>query len=194
MRDTWIERVTQYLAACQGHYSPVTLARIKRNLETIRKDLRDLDDNPDASRRPKVAPTKVREEHISDLLLVWRSRKNRRDPSKVGVDLATQRKYLSDLEGFLVWNHNTVLDMMRRMRHVHLPKAVEQEPESLDDVCRLLPMPAHFDAQALVNVVEAFVPHILGAGLVRLVEPCRVLRLRLLAHMCLLCLAVHSDT
>jgi len=134
VRDTWTERKKQYLAACGGHYSAGTLARIGRNLETVRKDLRDLDDNPDASRRPKVAPTKLREEHISDLLLVWRSRKNRRSPSKVGVALATQRKYLSDLEGFLVWNHNTVLDTMRRMRHVHLPKAVDEEPESLDEV------------------------------------------------------------
>jgi integrase len=130
MRDTFKERAKAYLAACKGHYSEGTLARIGRNLETIRKDLRNLHesnlraDGLSPTRPRAVAPTAIREEHVSGLLLVWHGR---------GLQPAAQRKYLSDLEGYLVWTGNTTLDAMRRMRHVHLPKAVEEEPESLDE-------------------------------------------------------------
>ncbi len=167
MRDVWTERKKAYLAACEGHYSVGTLHRIERNLETIRKDFKilheaDLRKDGLTPTRPRAPPpSRIGEEHISGLLVIWHSRQNRRDSKKYGVELATQRKYLSDLEGFLVWCRNPVLDTMRRMRHVHLPKAVDEEPESLDedDLAQLRATAARWDgwrgavAQLLVNLL-----------------------------------------
>lgn len=145
MRDVWTEKVNGYLGAIVG-YEDSTKARIKKNLETVRVDLRRNEEvrirkqGLSPTRPLAPAPGRIDEGHISALLERWKGA----DPDrgrKGALRKATVRRYLSDLEGWLGFCGNPVIERMRKMKHVRLPegrgRARRPRTFSADELARL---------------------------------------------------------
>jgi integrase len=122
MRKAFAESAAAYLEAIEPYYAKGTRARILRNLRTVEDDLKNIEEPYGLA----TAPTRIGEEHIAKLLLVWQGR---------GLNPATQKKYLQDLNGMLTWFGRPVLAQMRKNPAVKrgLPQALEPDPESLDE-------------------------------------------------------------
>lgn len=124
MRKAFAECVAAYLAdpLVRSYYTEGTRARIKRNLRTVEADLQNV-------REPHglaTAPTRIDEECVAQLLIVWAGRR---------LDQSTQRKYLQDLDAFLTWvtGAPSVLTRMRKLRHFRYPRPVRKSARVLDD-------------------------------------------------------------
>ena len=114
-RTSFPAAVMDYLGAMRPYLSEGTLMRKARNLRTIYRDLQ--------AASIVRAPAVLSEREVEGLILRWKDR---------GLDLATQAKYLADLEGFLAWCGNPVISTMRRMPHIRLPHAVSKPIQVLD--------------------------------------------------------------
>ena len=117
MREAFRERTEAYLAKVKAFYSEGTLTRIRANLEVIRRDLMNLN----IPKAVGVAPTRLHEEHIAGLLLVWRGR---------GLQPATIERYVGDLNGLLTWCGNPIIEQMRKTKYVRFPKRDSDAPIS----------------------------------------------------------------
>ncbi len=141
MRDAWTKKVNDYLKAIVG-YRASTKARIEKNLETIRVDLRRIEEarmrgaglQPTRPRAP--TPGRIDEGHISALLERWNKADPNQDRGREGaLRKATVRRYLSDLEGWLRFCGNPVLERMKKMKHVKLPegRGRTRRPQTLNE-------------------------------------------------------------
>ncbi len=115
---------TFFLESVKGLLGERTIQRLKRNLRTIMRYLQTLRDQGKVS---ATNPAKLKERDIAALLYHWQTR-----PSRYGrpLDLDTQRKYLSDLDGLLESCGNGSISAMRRKR-VRLPKSIPKPIEVL---------------------------------------------------------------
>ncbi len=123
MRKAFGEAVAAYLddPLVRSFYSDGTRARIRRNLRTVEQDLQNVNEPHGLA----TAPTRISEEHVAQLLLVWKGR---------GLDQSTQRKYLQDLDAFLTWvtGAPSILSRMRKLRHFRYPRPAKKSVKTLD--------------------------------------------------------------
>lgn len=124
-RYPFVAEFRSYLEGVRAFYSASTLERLARNLKTIHEDLQALRDE---GRISTTNPAKFRQEDIAQLLIRWQTRIGRRGGP---LDVASQAKYLSQLEGLMEWHGNAVLTEMRR-RKLRLPKATPKTIEVLN--------------------------------------------------------------
>ncbi len=145
VREAFRERAAAYLRAVettaerQGHYTPGTAARIRRNLAVIERDLAHVVANVphprDTGPAHGIAPGHIRKEHVAALLALWEHRPvaNGRNKGQVGLSMATRAKMVQDLRGFLDWCGNTVFDHIEKEeKSIRLPSVVRDEDEEFE--------------------------------------------------------------
>jgi len=108
-----------YLEAMRPYYQLSTLEWWRRNLNTIRRDLKAL---VGSGQIGTETPSRIGEREIGALLLRWKER----------LDVSTQEKYLMTLAGFLEWCGNPIVSIMRRRKHVRFPHGPTKPVRVLD--------------------------------------------------------------
>ena len=112
--DTLVASSHRYLEALTG-YAPNTTKDMERRLRNICKDICRLWNA--AGGQPRVAtldPSKFTVDDIKALMDCWH---------KKGLKRSYQAKLLDALNGFLLWRNNSVISLMRKMKHVQFPEA-----------------------------------------------------------------------
>ena len=112
--ETLVASTRRYLEALTG-YDEDTVADMERRLRNVCKDIWALWIAP--SGRPRVAttdPAKFKPEDIKALIECWQER---------GLKPSYQAKLLDAFNGFLLWHGNSVIPLMRKMKHVAFPQA-----------------------------------------------------------------------
>ena len=112
--DTLVASSHRYLEALTG-YGPNTIKDMERRLRNVCKDICRLWNA--AGGQPRVAtldPSKFTVDDIKALMDCWHKR---------GLKRSYQAKLLDALNGFLLWRNNSVISLMRKMKHVQFPEA-----------------------------------------------------------------------
>ena len=128
-RTSFPAAVSAYLHAMRPYLSEGTLIRKARNLRVVHEDLKAIESERSGKSVRVKAPAALAERDVEALLLRWRSRPNRHGGA---LDSSTQAKYLMDLDGFLAWCGNPVIELMRKKRHVRFPRPLAKPIRVLD--------------------------------------------------------------
>ncbi len=125
-RTPFLSAAKAYLEDVRPYYRPLTREQMRRDLNTIDRDLRAL------KREGFIAttnPQRLTEPDVGKLILRWQTRLTRYGKP---LDQTTQAHYLNTLGNLLGWCGNPVLDVMRRRRHVRFPRQVPKPIAVLD--------------------------------------------------------------
>jgi len=147
-RDSWVSRQQAYLKAIRSYYAPKTLQAMERGFRTIHRALLDL------RKEGKVSTTDPRRLTKDDIAVFLEWMRARRTRLGIGLSHGTQANYIDYLNGFLRFEHNGVIDQMRKMHYVRFPQKVSTEvrvlPESQVEEIRskLRTMPGYEGAVA----------------------------------------------
>src|SRR2546422_6395444 len=114
-----------YLEGVKAYYSDSTLQRTKRDLHTIRLDLEALAADRKVS---TMSPRVLAERDVEALLILWRTRTIRRRGGGKPLSLASQAHLLKTLNNLLCFLNNSVIEMMRKKKHVRFPEEPKDKP------------------------------------------------------------------